>query len=59
MVEPTETESRQSLDYFVEVMKQIASEVENSPEIVKNAPTNTPVGRLDEASAAKNLDVGW
>ena len=59
MVEPTETESRQSLDYFVEVMKQIASEVVNSPEIVKNAPTNTPVGRLDEASAAKNLDVGW
>ena len=59
MIEPTETESRQSLDYFIDVMKQIASEVDKNPEVVKSAPTKTPVGRLDEASAAKNLDVCW
>jgi len=59
MIEPTETESRQSLDYFISVMRQIASEVEENPEVVKSAPTNTPVRRLDEASAARNLDVSW
>lgn len=59
MIEPTESESKQSLDYFISVMKQIAKEARENPEIVNSAPANTPVGKLDEAKAAKNLDVCW
>ncbi|MEW5995452.1 MAG: aminomethyl-transferring glycine dehydrogenase subunit GcvPB, partial [Candidatus Zixiibacteriota bacterium] len=57
MIEPTETESRETLDYFASVMKQIAREVETDPEKVTTAPHNTPVRRLDEVGAARNLDV--
>lgn len=57
MIEPTETESKETLDYFASVMKQIAREVEQSPETITSAPHNTPVRRLDEVSAARNLDV--
>jgi len=59
MIEPTETESKESLDHFVSVMRQIAEEVEDNPEIVSSAPHNTPVGRLDEVKAAKDLNVRW
>jgi len=54
MVEPTETESKETLDYFVEVMKKIAQECKDNPEIVKNAPHTTPVSRVDEKSATTN-----
>ena len=47
MIEPTETETRETLDYFVSVMRQIAEEARTNPEIVKTAPHTTPVGRLD------------
>jgi len=57
MIEPTETESRESLDHFIEVMIQISKEAEMEPEILLSAPHNTPVRRLDEAKAAKELDV--
>ncbi|MBN1969503.1 MAG: aminomethyl-transferring glycine dehydrogenase subunit GcvPB [Candidatus Delongbacteria bacterium] len=57
MIEPTETESKETLDNFIEVMKQIALEAEETPEVVKNAPVNTPVKRLNEALAAKKLEV--
>ena len=59
MIEPTETESRASLDRFVEVMAAIAAEAERSPEVVTGAPTETPVNRLDESRAAKELNVTW
>jgi glycine dehydrogenase subunit 2 len=59
MIEPTETESKASLDRFVEAMRAIARECESEPEVVLGAPTRTPVGRLDEARAAKELDVCW
>ena len=59
MIEPTETESRASLDRFVEVMQAIAEESASSPELVTGAPTGTPVSRLDESLAAKELDVAW
>jgi glycine dehydrogenase subunit 2 len=59
MIEPTETESKASLDRFVEAMVAIARECETDPELVLGAPTTTPVGRLDEARAAKDLDVCW
>ena len=52
MVEPTETESQESIDRFIDAMIAIAEEVESDPELVKNAPHTTPVGRLDEARAA-------
>ncbi len=53
MIEPTETESKETLDRFVEVMLQIAEEARENPEILHSAPHKTPVGRLDEVKAAK------
>ncbi|NMB95091.1 MAG: aminomethyl-transferring glycine dehydrogenase subunit GcvPB, partial [Clostridiaceae bacterium] len=55
MIEPTETESKETLDKFVEIMISIAEEAESSPDTIKNAPNNTPVTRLDEVKAARNL----
>ncbi len=57
MVEPTETESLETLDYFVGVMRQIAEQAASDPEAVKRAPLTTPVGRLDEAAAARRPDL--
>jgi glycine dehydrogenase subunit 2 len=59
MIEPTESESKETLDEFVDVMLQINHEAEANPEILKNAPTTTPVRRLDEAAAARNLDIRY
>jgi len=59
MVEPTETESRETLDEFAEVMIKIAEEAEHDPETVKNAPYSTPVGRLDEVRAAREPVLRW
>ncbi len=59
MIEPTETESKESLDEFIQAMIQIAKEVEENPEIVRSAPHNTPVARLDEAKATRDLNVRW
>lgn len=54
MIEPTETESKETLDEFIAVMIQIAEEVKNDPELVKGAPYTTVVSRLDETNAARN-----
>ncbi|MDD4212829.1 MAG: aminomethyl-transferring glycine dehydrogenase subunit GcvPB [Bacilli bacterium] len=54
MIEPTETESKETLDQFIEVMKVIAMEAESDPELLKNAPHHTIVRRLDEVTAARN-----
>src|SRR6266849_3963976 len=59
MIEPTETETRETLDYFVSVMKQIAEEARADPEVVKTAPHNTVVGRLDQALAARKPNLRW
>jgi glycine dehydrogenase subunit 2 len=59
MVEPTETESKETLDSFASVMKRIAAEVRENPELVTSAPHETPVRRLDEVGAARNLDVAY
>jgi glycine dehydrogenase subunit 2 len=59
MIEPTETESRASLDRFADVMEAIAEECVSNPERVTGAPRRTPVGRLDESKAARDLDVSW
>ncbi|GKV64592.1 MULTISPECIES: aminomethyl-transferring glycine dehydrogenase subunit GcvPB [unclassified Sporosarcina] len=53
MIEPTETESKETLDAFIEAMIQIAKEVEENPEIVQEAPHTTVIGRLDETKAAR------
>lgn len=54
MIEPTETESKETLDKFIEVMKTIAQEAKEQPELLKNAPQNTPVHRLDDVKAVKD-----
>jgi glycine dehydrogenase subunit 2 len=54
MVEPTETESRETLDRFADALLQIAHEAETSPDTLHDAPTNTPVRRLDEITANRN-----
>ncbi|MBP9040646.1 MAG: aminomethyl-transferring glycine dehydrogenase subunit GcvPB [Anaerolineaceae bacterium] len=55
MIEPTETESKQVLDKFADALLKIAEEAHSSPELLKEAPHHTPVGRLDEVKAAKEL----
>lgn len=55
MIEPTETENQQTLDAFVDAMLKIAQEAHESPELLKTAPHNTPIRRLDEVKAAKDL----
>ncbi|MEP6768214.1 MAG: aminomethyl-transferring glycine dehydrogenase subunit GcvPB [Acidobacteriota bacterium] len=59
MIEPTETESRSGLDAFIAAMRAIAREVEEDPSIVLNAPHTTPVKRVDEVGAARNLILRW
>jgi glycine dehydrogenase subunit 2 len=53
MIEPTETESKQTLDAFADAMLQIAQEAKTQPELLHSAPHVTPVSRLDEVRAAR------
>ncbi|MCK7486314.1 MAG: hypothetical protein MZU97_12745 [Bacillus subtilis] len=55
MIEPTETESKQTLDEFIAIMKKVAEEAKTDPELLKRAPTTTPVTRIDEVYAAKKM----
>ena len=59
MIEPTETESKETLDAFIDIMLQIAREAAEQPELVKQAPLGTVVGRLDEATAARKPKLRW
>ena len=59
MIEPTETESRATLDAFAEALLRILKEAEEKPDLLRGAPHSTPVGRLDEVAAAKQLDLAW
>ncbi len=59
MIEPTETESKEMLDVFVDALLQIDREIDENLTMVQTAPHNTPVRRLDEAGAARNLDVNY
>jgi glycine dehydrogenase subunit 2 len=59
LIEPTETESRDTLDAFVTAMEQILSEAVQEPEHVRSAPHTMPVRRLDDVRAAKQLDLMW
>jgi glycine dehydrogenase subunit 2 len=59
MIEPTETESKETLDAFVDAMLKIAEEAHAHPELLHEAPHNTPVGRLDEVRAARQPRLRW
>ena len=59
MIEPTESESLEELDLFIEAMRAIAREVEETPELVKTAPHSTRVSRLDEVQAARKPILRW
>ncbi|HQR34605.1 MAG TPA: aminomethyl-transferring glycine dehydrogenase subunit GcvPB [Blastocatellia bacterium] len=59
MIEPTESEGRDELDIFIDAMKSIARESEENPELVKSAPHNARIGRLDEAAAARKPVLRW
>jgi glycine dehydrogenase subunit 2 len=59
LIEPTETESRETLDAFVVAMKTILAEAYATPELVKGAPYTQPVRRLDDVKAARELDLVW
>jgi glycine dehydrogenase subunit 2 len=59
LIEPTETESIETLDAFADALIAIAREAETDPETVKTAPHTAPVRRLDEAGAARNPNLRW
>jgi len=59
MVEPTETETKETLDAFCDAMLAIAREAEEEPELLRHAPHHRPVGRLDEVKAAKRAVVRY
>ncbi|MGA7243014.1 MAG: aminomethyl-transferring glycine dehydrogenase subunit GcvPB [Terracidiphilus sp.] len=59
MIEPTESESLEELDLFIQAMRSIAKEVEETPEVVKSAPHSTRVSRLDEVTAARKPILRW
>jgi glycine dehydrogenase subunit 2 len=59
LIEPTETESKQTLDGFVAAMQEILSEARSNPQLVKTAPHSTPVRRLDDVKAARDLNLKW
>ncbi len=59
MIEPTETESRETLDEFIEVMRDIAREAKETPDVVKNAPHNTPISHPDDTEAALHPIVNY
>jgi len=59
LIEPTETESLEELDHFIEALVKIRNEAVNRPELVKGAPHHQPVRRLDDVRAARELDLAW
>jgi len=59
MIEPTESETQETIDEFVAALKQINAEIDEDPNLVRNAPHTTPVARLDEALAARRPNLRW
>jgi glycine dehydrogenase subunit 2 len=59
MIEPTESESREELDLFVDAMRQVAREAEENPELILSAPHSTRISRLDETAAARKPVLRW
>ena len=59
MIEPTESETKESLDRFAAALNDIAREARENPAVLHEAPHSTPVRRLDEARAARELKLRW
>ncbi|NGX15872.1 aminomethyl-transferring glycine dehydrogenase subunit GcvPB [Wenzhouxiangella sp. XN24] len=59
LIEPTETESKEALDAFAQAMEEILAEAQTDPDKLRGAPYTTPVRRLDDVRAARQLDVAW
>jgi glycine dehydrogenase subunit 2 len=59
LIEPTETETKEALDGFIQAMEEIAREARTTPDVVKGAPHTLPVKRLDDVRAARELDLTW
>jgi glycine cleavage system protein P-like pyridoxal-binding family len=59
MVEPTESESKETLDHFIAVMRQIDDEIDTAPELIHEAPHDLAATRLDEATAARRPVLRW
>lgn len=59
MIEPTENESKETLDEFIKVLRKIAQEAQTEPDIVKTAPHDTPIGRVDDVQAATQPMLTW
>ena len=59
MIEPVETESKETLDYFAKAMREIAKEAKENPGVLRDAPAGTPVRRLDETGAARKPNLSW
>jgi len=59
LIEPAETESKETLDAFVVSMKEILQEIESQPDMVKGAPHTMSVRKLDDVKAARELDLAW
>ena len=59
MIEPTESETRETLDAFIQALRDIDRESQENPDLVRQAPHTTPVSRLDEAAAARRPDLRW
>ncbi|AXC13668.1 Glycine dehydrogenase [decarboxylating] (glycine cleavage system P2 protein) [Acidisarcina polymorpha] len=59
MIEPTESESKEELDLFIDAMRQVAQEAEENPEVILSAPHSTRISRLDETAAARNPVLRW
>jgi glycine dehydrogenase subunit 2 len=59
MIEPTETESKDTLDKFASALRTIAREIKEDPQVVTSAPHNTQIGRLDEVTAARKPNLRW
>ncbi len=59
LIEPTETEDKQTLDDFIAAMEKIQQEAKTNPDLVKGAPHTQPVRRLDDVRAARELDLAW
>ena len=59
MIEPTESETKETLDRFVDVMLEINEKINTDPDSIRQAPINTPVTRLDETKANRELDLKW
>jgi glycine dehydrogenase subunit 2 len=59
MIEPTETESKETLDDFVDALRQIVEQAKTNPQALLDAPVTTVVGRVDETRAARQPDLRW